>query len=104
MKLQQLRCIVAASFGRIFYRNAINIGLLVVECAPAIGYAVDGADASVDLEESFLNVGGARFAIPQYPPEGTRDFALRRARAFYEAPAARERARGARRMTLSASY
>ncbi len=62
-------CIVAASFGRIFYRNAINLGLPVVECAGALAHAEQDAAAEVDLVASILMVGGQRFSIPQYPPE-----------------------------------
>ena len=62
-------CIVAASFGRIFYRNAINLGLPVVECAGALAHAEQDATAEVDLIASALTVGGKRFSIPQYPPE-----------------------------------
>ena len=32
LKVSGIRCIVAKSFSRIFYRNAINIGLVVIEC------------------------------------------------------------------------
>jgi len=62
-------CIVAASFGRIFYRNAINLGLPVVECAGALAHAEQDAVAAVDLIACALTVGGRRFSIPQYPPE-----------------------------------
>ncbi len=62
-------CIVAASFGRIFYRNAINLGLPLVECAEALAYAEPDAAAQIDLIASTLTVGGRRFSIPHYPPE-----------------------------------
>ena len=62
-------CIVAASFGRIFYRNAINLGLPVIECAGALAHAEQDAVADVDLIACALTVGGRRFSIPQYPPE-----------------------------------
>jgi 3-isopropylmalate/(R)-2-methylmalate dehydratase small subunit len=61
--------IVAASFGRIFYRNAINIGLPVVECPAAISFAAAGAEASIDFPASTLTVAGRQFAIPLYPRE-----------------------------------
>lgn len=62
-------CIVAASFGRIFYRNAINLGLPLVECAGALAHAEQDAAAEVDLIASTLTVGGQRFSLRQYPPE-----------------------------------
>ena len=42
-------CIVAASFARIFYRNAFNVGLPVVECRQAVGRVADGDELEVDL-------------------------------------------------------
>ncbi|NLF00918.1 MAG: 3-isopropylmalate dehydratase small subunit [Anaerolineales bacterium] len=42
-------CIVAKSFARIFYRNAINIGLPILECAEAVDEARRGDVLSVDL-------------------------------------------------------
>jgi 3-isopropylmalate/(R)-2-methylmalate dehydratase small subunit len=42
-------CIIARSFARIFYRNAINIGLPILECADAAREAQKGDTLSVDL-------------------------------------------------------
>ncbi|MDQ7821085.1 MAG: 3-isopropylmalate dehydratase small subunit [Armatimonadota bacterium] len=44
-----ISCIVAASFARIFYRNAFNVGLPVVECREARGRVADGDELEVDL-------------------------------------------------------
>ncbi len=44
-----IACVVAASFARIFYRNAFNIGLPVVECRPIVGRVADGDELEVDL-------------------------------------------------------
>ncbi|MFO8007658.1 MAG: 3-isopropylmalate dehydratase small subunit [Candidatus Brocadiia bacterium] len=43
-------CVVAASFARIFFRNAINIGLPIVECPAAAEEAQTGDQLEVDLE------------------------------------------------------
>lgn len=43
-------CIVAGSFARIFYRNAINVGLPIVECSEAAAEAETGDRFRVDLE------------------------------------------------------
>ena len=40
-------CVIAASFARIFYRNAINIGLPILECAEA-AEAIKAGDAGVN--------------------------------------------------------
>jgi 3-isopropylmalate dehydratase small subunit len=59
--------VVAASFSRVFFRNAINTGLLAVECPEAAAAARDGDDVRVDVEGGVVQVGGERFAFPGYP-------------------------------------
>jgi 3-isopropylmalate/(R)-2-methylmalate dehydratase small subunit len=46
-----VRCIIAKSFARIFYRNAINIGLPVVECSSILEKTGDGDELLVNLAE-----------------------------------------------------
>jgi 3-isopropylmalate/(R)-2-methylmalate dehydratase small subunit len=43
-------CVIARSFARIFYRNAINIGLPILECGAASDLAEDGDLVQVELE------------------------------------------------------
>lgn len=51
--------ILAESFGRIFYRNAINLGLPVVICPKISSLVKDGQDLNVDLEKGIVsNVNG----------------------------------------------
>lgn len=50
LKAAGVRCVVAESFARIFYRNAINIGLPVLECPGIMTEVADGDPLSVDLE------------------------------------------------------
>lgn len=50
LKYAGVKCVIAETFARIFYRNAINIGLPVIEC-PGISNAVKtGDEIFVDLE------------------------------------------------------
>ena len=42
-------CVIAASFARIFYRNAINIGLPILECAEAAAAIETGDEVAVDF-------------------------------------------------------
>ena len=46
-----IQCVVAASFARIFFRNAVNIGLPIVECPGLADEAEEGQELEVDLEE-----------------------------------------------------
>jgi 3-isopropylmalate/(R)-2-methylmalate dehydratase small subunit len=43
-------CVIAKSFARIFYRNAINVGLPIVECPQAVLETKQGDQLSVDLK------------------------------------------------------
>ncbi len=45
-----LSCIIAKSFGRIFYRNAINIGLPILECEEAFDAVNQGDQLEVELQ------------------------------------------------------
>jgi len=62
-------CVIAKSFARIFYRNAINLGLPILECAEA----VDGSEASdelaVELETGTIRnlTKGNEFEAKPYP-------------------------------------
>lgn len=48
LKAAGVKAIVAHSFARIFYRNAINIGLLIMECPAAAEMIETGEDLSID--------------------------------------------------------
>ena len=50
LKAAGVKCVLAESFARIFYRNAINIGLPALECQGISAQAADGDELSVDLE------------------------------------------------------
>ena len=47
-------CVIASSFARIFYRNAINTGLPIVECPELVQDAKQGDKLKVDLEGGAL--------------------------------------------------
>ena len=49
-----VKVVVAQSFSRIFFRNAINNGFLAIECARAEELASSGDDLEVDLEQGLL--------------------------------------------------
>ena len=62
-------CVVASSFARIFYRNAINIGLPILECAEA-SEAINAGDlVSIDFETGVIEdeTTGERFQARPFP-------------------------------------
>ncbi len=54
IKAAGVGCVIAATFARIFYRNAINIGLPILECPEAAEGISDGDEVSVDLEAGVI--------------------------------------------------
>ena len=68
IKLSGVGAVLAKSFARIFYRNAINIGLLVVECDTDGINAGDELD--LDIEKGILTdlTNGAIIPIEPLPP------------------------------------
>ncbi len=54
IKASGVSCVIASSFARIFYRNAINIGLPIVECPEAAEAINDGDTVSVDFNTGVI--------------------------------------------------
>jgi 3-isopropylmalate/(R)-2-methylmalate dehydratase small subunit len=61
--------VVGRSFARIFYRAAINQGLLLVECPAAVDAWQEGDTLEVDVASSTVRVGGVPYPFPRLPPE-----------------------------------
>jgi 3-isopropylmalate/(R)-2-methylmalate dehydratase small subunit len=64
-----ISCVIASSFARIFYRNAINVGLPILECPEAVGDIKTGDRLRVDLEKgSIENIStGNAFQAQPFP-------------------------------------
>lgn len=54
IKESGISCVIAASFARIFYRNAINIGLPIIECSEAAKDIAEGDQLEVDFDSGLI--------------------------------------------------
>ena len=65
-----IRCVIAASFARIFYRNAINIGFPILECPEAAAAIRNGDQVSVDFDSGLIRdeTTGETFQAVAFPP------------------------------------
>ena len=55
IKENGVSCVIAASFARIFYRNAINIGLPILECAEAAEKIEAGDEVEINFETGVIS-------------------------------------------------
>ena len=65
-----VRCVIAASFARIFYRNSINIGFPILECPEAAAAINNGDTVSVDFATGKIvdETTGESFQAVALPP------------------------------------
>ena len=63
-------CVIAASFARIFYRNAINIGFPILECPEAAEKIQNGDSVTVDFSTGVITdeTTGETFQATAFPP------------------------------------
>ena len=55
IKTSGIACVVAESFARIFYRNAINIGLPIIECPEAAKAISEGDEVEIDFDSGLIS-------------------------------------------------
>ncbi len=69
IKASGVSCVIAVSFARIFFRNAINIGLPLLECEAAVGGTESGDELEVDLASGRIRTltRGTEFTAEPYP-------------------------------------
>ena len=70
IKALGIRCIVAKSFARIFFRNCINIGLPIMECPEAAEKISAGDDIDVDFDSGVITnrTKGETYQAAPFPP------------------------------------
>lgn len=70
IKASGISCVVAESFARIFYRNAFNMGLPILECPGVNGKIREGDEISVDLADGMIenHSTGEVFRAEPIPP------------------------------------
>ena len=54
IKKSGISCVIAKTFARIFYRNAINIGLAILECSEASERIENGDEVSIDFDTGVI--------------------------------------------------
>ncbi|MGI6307664.1 MAG: 3-isopropylmalate dehydratase small subunit [Dethiobacteria bacterium] len=64
-----IACVIAGSFARIFYRNAINIGLPILESPDAAAFLEEGCTAEVNLQTGEIMdlASGRKFSAAAFP-------------------------------------
>ena len=70
LKTAGISCIIADSFERIFYRNAITIGLSIMECPEAAANISEGDEVKVDFDTGVITdvTTGKEFHAAPFPP------------------------------------
>ena len=69
LKALGVRAVFANSFARIFFRNAINIGLPVIVCEGLIDKVKPGEELSLDMESGTVCVNGQSYRCTKLPPK-----------------------------------
>ncbi|MFR8002257.1 MAG: 3-isopropylmalate dehydratase small subunit [Hydrogeniiclostridium sp.] len=65
-----ISCVIASTYARIFYRNAINIGMPILECPEAAEDIKDGDEVSVDFDTGLISnlTTGKTYQAQPFPP------------------------------------
>ena len=70
IKASGISCVIASTFARIFYRNAINIGLAILECDEAAKDIKNGDEVEVDFDSGLIKncTTGKSYQAQPFPP------------------------------------
>jgi 3-isopropylmalate/(R)-2-methylmalate dehydratase small subunit len=64
LKYRGISAIVAKSFARIYFRNAINQGLLLVTCPELVDAAASGDEIEIEVLQNSIRLGDRNFSFP----------------------------------------
>ena len=67
LKRRQVGAVIALGFSRIFYRNAINLGIPLFEAPEIVQGVQDGESAELDIPGAALTVAGRVYTLPELP-------------------------------------
>lgn len=67
LKRRRVGAIIALSFARIFYRNALNLGIPLFEAPEIVRSVQDGEEVTLDLTGSRLLAGDRAYRLPELP-------------------------------------
>lgn len=67
LKAVGITAVVVRSVARIFYRNAFNVGIPVIECDEAVAYVEPGDQVEVDLKNGIIRIKEMKFTIKPIP-------------------------------------
>lgn len=70
IKASGISCVIAKDFARIFFRNSINIGLPILECAEASSDIKNGDEVEVDFDTGLItnHTQGKTYQAVAFPP------------------------------------
>ncbi len=69
LKALGVQAVIAQSFARIFYRNAINIGLPVLVCKDLYDQVTDQDEMELSLQDGIIQTGGKTFTCTKLPEQ-----------------------------------
>lgn len=69
LKALGVKAVIAKSFARIFYRNAINIGLPVIVCKDLYDHVEDQGEMELYLEDGIIKANGQTFTCTKLPAQ-----------------------------------
>ncbi len=72
LRYRGIAAVVAKSFARIYYRNSINQGLLLITCPEAVEAAQPGELMEIELGASLIRLNDREFSFPPFSPTAMR--------------------------------